>query len=70
MTVEQVANDVVYLFRKQEHYFGSVSLLSIKVSLPEGLDADEVSSYIEAHYPSYKAHSKLGGKNILAIGHR
>lgn len=70
MQVDKIAKDVVALFRSQEQQVGDVHLRSIKVSLPEGCNADEVANYIVANYP-YKAHSKENTEEpMLAIGHR
>lgn len=70
MQKEEIAKNVVELFRRQEQQIGGVRLLSIKVSLPAGCNADEVAQYIVDHYP-YKAHSKKQGEGpMLAIGHR
>lgn len=69
MQVKKIAEEVVELFRKQEQQVGDVYLLSIKVSLPNSCNADEVAKYIVTKYP-YKAHSKNEGEEqILAIGH-
>lgn len=70
MSTVDVATDVIRLFKNQIQASGSVRLLSIKVELPEGCNADEVSKYIEDNCPQYKAHSKASEKPVLAIGHR
>lgn len=66
---DEVARQVVDFFRNQEQQRGGIRLLSIKVSLPEGCNAEEVEKAIEGEYPQYKAHSK-NEKGVLAIGHR
>lgn len=72
MNVEIIAEDAVKLLRYQVRSCGTVSLKSIKISLPYGSDADKVSEYIVKNYPEFKAHSKHdeGGKPIIAIGFR
>lgn len=66
-----VALDVIELFRNQTKHHGTVKLQSIKVALPEGCDPDEISNWIEEHYPEYKAHSKPNNNApMLAIGYR
>lgn len=71
MQTANVAADVVRLFESQTPGVGSVRLQSMKVVLPNGCDAEEVSKYIIDHYPQYKAHAKESEKApMLAIGHR
>ncbi len=71
MQIEKVAKDVIQLLESQPRQQGEIKLLSIKVSLPLGCDAEEVAKYIVANYPQYKAHSKDGGNGqILAVGYR
>lgn len=71
MQIQQVAKDVVELLESQQRCKGGVKLLSIKVSLPKELNAEDVANFIVDNYPQYKAHSKEGGNgHILAIGYR
>lgn len=66
--VKKVARDVFSMLQDSVQARNGVSLKSIKVCLPEGYDADEVSICIEANYPQCKAHKK--GEGIIAIGWR
>lgn len=70
MPVADIGRDVVALFQSQKQQEGDVCLRSIKVSLPDGCNADEVASWIVSNYPQYKAHSKKQAEGpMLAIGH-
>lgn len=71
MQIKKVAQDVIDLLESQPRQLGEVKLLSIKVSLPSGCDAEEVANYIVENYSQYKAHPKDGENgNILAVGYR
>lgn len=71
MQIKEVAKDAIALLGSQPRQLGEVKLLSIKVSLPLGCDAEEVANYIVENYPQYKAHPKDGGNGqILAVGYR
>ena len=67
-----IAEDAVALLRQQLRSQGKVYLKSIKIALPAGSNADEVSEYINNNYPELKAHSKQeeSGLPIIAIGFR
>lgn len=70
--MKKIAEEAVTLLRKQTRKEGEVSLKSIKLALPAGSNADEVSEYINNNYPELKAHSKPeeSGLPIIAIGFR
>lgn len=67
-----IAEDAVALLRQQLRSQGKVYLKSIKIALPAGSNADEVSEYINNNHPELKAHSKPeeSGLPIIAIGFR
>lgn len=72
-STENLAEEVVELFRSQKKKKGSIQLLSIKVMLPEGADTDRISNYIVENYPEYKARFKnqnLGKYPVVAIGYK
>lgn len=71
ISIEELAEELVELFRKQKREYGNLKLLSIKVMLPIGSASDEISEYVVKKYPEYKAHSKNQGEYpIVAIGYR
>ena len=69
--IEELAEELVELFQKQERNSGDLRLLSIKAMLPREADSDKISRYIVKKYPEYKAHfKKQGAYPIVAIGYR
>ncbi len=72
-STENLAEEVVALFRSQKKKKGSIQLLSIKVMLPEGADTDRISNYIVENYLEYKARFKnldQGKYPVVAIGYK
>lgn len=70
-SVEELAEELVELFRCQKKEYGNLELLSIKAMFPRGADSDKISEYIVEKYPEYKAHAKNQGEYpIVAIGFR
>ena len=70
-STNDVAEEVVQLFREQTEKEGNIQLLSIKVILPRDADADSISNYIVENYPEYKARFKSQGEYpVIAIGYK
>lgn len=68
---EELAEELVELFRCQKKEYCNLKLLSIKAMFPRGADSDKISEYIVEKYPEYKAHAKNQGEYpIVAIGYR
>lgn len=68
---EDLAKEVIELFKKQKQECGDLQLVSIKVMLPKGADAGKISEYIVEKDPEYEAHSKEQGEYpIVAIGYK
>lgn len=71
ISIEELAEELVELFRSQKRESGKLELLSIKAMFPKGSDSDEISGYVVKKYPEYKAHSKNQGEYpIVAIGYK
>ena len=64
------AKKVVEFFRSQLQQVGSAKLLGMKVLLPNGSNADKVSTYISENYMQYDAHKRSDQEPIISIWHK
>lgn len=65
----EVCEMVIALWETQKKKEWEMELISIKVMLPEWVDSEKISEYIQDKFPNYKVHPKNQGKYpIVAIG--